>query len=328
MGAEGFSPDVSVVMTCYNEQDFIAAAIASVFAQSAAHRIDRVIVVDDGSKDGSFALLERLAADEPRLIVRTQTNAGLSAARNAALSLVETPWVAILDGDDLWAKDHLAALLDAAERARPDVALIYGDFVDFVGDAPDLGVRIKVRRYDGAADVILPDYFVHDGPIIPSTTLMRTAKARAIGFFDPAVRLFEDTDFFLRLLEAGGAVQHAPGALIYKRRRGESLSANVAKWEGAMTAIGEACIARQPELARLRGRRHGFRLAKIAEAHFVAGKDREGWTLLKRALAKDPTNPRAWIYAAFAALPPGLRGGAKAWLRRRRSREVAAGQAG
>src|SRR5687768_7474043 len=73
-----------------------------------------VVVVDDGSTDGTYDRLQ--AIDDPRLeVLRLSRNQGVSTARNAGLERASTEWVAFLDDDDAWAPSHLAGLLQAAQ---------------------------------------------------------------------------------------------------------------------------------------------------------------------------------------------------------------------
>ena len=114
-------PKISVVIPCYNRAGLIARAVASAVAQS--HLPHEVIVVDDGSTDGSAGVAAGLPG--PVRVLR-QANAGAAAARNAGIATATGDWVAFLDSDDEWHSDKLRLQLDAAARF-PDAQLVFCD---------------------------------------------------------------------------------------------------------------------------------------------------------------------------------------------------------
>ncbi len=124
-------PLVSVVVPVFNGEKHIAACLGSILAQT--HTRLEVIVVDDGSTDGTARLVETLArADERILVIRTE-NRGVSAARNTALDSVSGEWVMFADADDLWATPVLVEALMLA--SRPDIDVMCFDFTDDLGAA-------------------------------------------------------------------------------------------------------------------------------------------------------------------------------------------------
>lgn len=135
------APLVSVLIPCFNAEDYVVEAIASALAQTIADI--EVIVVDDASTDGSRDMIERAALEDsrvrPHFLAR---NGGPSAARNHGIAAARGEWIAILDADDLFEPTRLARLLEvAAERAA-----------DVVGD------NLTIRSLDGSR----PDYPAFD----------------------------------------------------------------------------------------------------------------------------------------------------------------------
>jgi glycosyltransferase involved in cell wall biosynthesis len=105
-------PDVTVVIPTHNRRDLVPATIASVLNQRGV-RV-HVVIVDDGSTDGSGVWLDRVAAREPRIeVVHHQRPRRLPAARNAGTARARGRWIAFCDDDDLWAPDKLNAQIDA-----------------------------------------------------------------------------------------------------------------------------------------------------------------------------------------------------------------------
>jgi len=137
-------PLVSVVIPVYNCERYVAEAVRSVLAQ----RLDHVelIVVDDGSTDGSLDVLDPL---RDRVRVIRQDNNGVASARNRGLAAARGEYVAFLDADDWWASSRLAAQF-AAIAAFPDAGLILTDFGVRGPIGPELesgGIRWKYRVF-------------------------------------------------------------------------------------------------------------------------------------------------------------------------------------
>src|ERR1051325_11534551 len=109
----------SVVVPLWNNRATVRETVASALAQ---HFADfELIVVDDGSTDGSVETLAGM--DDPRLRIVRQANAGPGPARNAGIAAARADWIAFLDADDLWLPDHLAEL-DRVRTRFPDAGLI------------------------------------------------------------------------------------------------------------------------------------------------------------------------------------------------------------
>lgn len=115
---------VSVVVPVYNSEEYVAETIISALKQFPGTNELEVIAVNDGSTDGSLAVLHALAKDDPRLIVLTQENSGgPSSPRNHALSKARGEYVFFLDADDVFADGGLEDIVKAAETHNSDVVL-------------------------------------------------------------------------------------------------------------------------------------------------------------------------------------------------------------
>ncbi|WP_020160647.1 glycosyltransferase family 2 protein [Methylobacter marinus] len=113
-------PLISVVMPCFNAEKHLAASLASVFRQSYDNL--ELIVVNDGSTDGSWSLLQSIG--DPRLRVLDQANAGVCRARNQGIKAAKGELIAFLDADDTWHAECLEKLYQAL-CAAPSAALAY-----------------------------------------------------------------------------------------------------------------------------------------------------------------------------------------------------------
>ena len=119
---------LSVIIPCYNARDYLADCLESVLSQGMSDF--EVILIDDGSTDGTLAEAERFARRDARVRVLSQANAGVSAARNAGLDAARGEWVTFVDADDLLAEGAFAALLAAAGE---DTDLVVGAHETFDG---------------------------------------------------------------------------------------------------------------------------------------------------------------------------------------------------
>lgn len=200
---------VTVIIPCYNAEETIGKAVRSALGQTIPVR---VIVVDDCSTDGSVALLEAVATNEPSLtIIRQDRNAGPSAARNAALQRVETPWVAGLDADDYLLPDRLRRMVEHAEAH--DLDFVADDVVRVQpGQLPEDGLRVWRDAAIGAVPMDLARFVRENlakyagqrreiGYLKP---LMRTDFLKKIDlFYCEEMRLAEDYEFYVRSLTQG-----------------------------------------------------------------------------------------------------------------------------
>lgn len=309
---------VSVVMTCHNEARFIEDAIRSVFAQTAYERIGEIFVVNDGSTDGSAAILDRLCRESPKLSIIQSTGTGPSAARNLALARVKGAYVAFLDGDDLWAPEKTERQLKAFD-ASPAIALVYSDFYDFT--MPDMVDRklVSVRPFHFDDRNVLAKYFLRDAPAMPSATIIAAGALDEAGPFDPSIRLGEDTEFFLRIARHG-RFQHVQGGLAFKRRHGGNSSRDLSRWDEAAERVSDIATNAMPALAPLRSRRASIRRVKIASAYLSAGESAQARRYLIRAVRSNPFNAQAYALAGLAFLPISMRRRIIGWLKSLRAR--------
>jgi glycosyltransferase involved in cell wall biosynthesis len=219
----------SVVMTAYNEEKWIGDAVASVLAQTYPEL--QLIVVDDGSSDGTVAALDRYRSD-PRLTLIRQENAGLSAARNTGIAASETEWVAFLDSDDLWMPTYLERV-DAALAERPDAGFAYVD-------AWRLGVNGLFFRDSAMARQNPPEDPPHDpaaflrllierGNFIFVSAAAKREALEKVGGFNTSLRSVEDLDLWIRILAAGYGAVRTGERLAIKRDRPASMSGNAYK---------------------------------------------------------------------------------------------------
>lgn len=295
---------VSVVMTCHNEERFIKQAVRSVVAQTAYDLVCEIVVVNDGSRDGSAAVLDQLSHEIEKLRIIETPGLGLSSARNRALQEATGEFIAILDGDDYWEPKKLARQMPAfASNSR--TGLVYSDFVDFVRDDAADAHMITVRRFVPDHSDHLRDYFVNDAPIVPSTVVIRRAVVDNVGLFDESLRIGEDTEFCLRVAEKWRFC-YVPGALTFKRRHAGQITSRLDKLLPIAALVTRRLCERCPDLQPLAKRRMARIHVKVAVDCALKGEWRNGIHHTVVALRLAPTYLRGWANLALFIAPTNV----------------------
>lgn len=202
------SPSVSCIVPVYNGERFLGEALDSALAQP--YRPLEIIVVDDGSTDGSASVA---AAYGTSVTYLHQANAGPAAAINRGLRAASGDFVAVLAADDLWPRDRLALQLAHFTR-RPELDVSIGHVVNFW--VPEL-VQEAERFGDHRLSKPIAGYTV-------ATMLARRSVFEAVGYLDPAQRHTFSTDWFLRVRGAGCDVEMLPETLLHRRMHEENRS--------------------------------------------------------------------------------------------------------
>ena len=196
-------PLVSVIVTFYNQAEFVASALDGVLAQS--YRPFEVIVVDDGSTDDT---LRACTAYGDRITVVHQENAGPSGARNSGIRRARGSLVAFLDGDDIWVPEKLEAQVEAALR-YPESGLVAVDGEAFSSE----GITRDTLYGPGLLQLMHPSNgriftarcfdMLLDGKFsfitTPSQVMIPAAVFREVGTWNPRFRVSADYELYLRI---------------------------------------------------------------------------------------------------------------------------------
>jgi glycosyltransferase involved in cell wall biosynthesis len=295
---------VSVLMTCHDEESMIEKAIRSVVAQTIFDSVEEIIVVDDGSRDGSRVVLERLDREIDKLKIIHTTGLGRPAARNRAVGEASGEFIALLDGDDFWTPQKLERHLPAFGRGA-NIGLVYGDFVDFSRDDAADGRVITVRRFNPASAHQLRDYFVHDGPIILSTIVVRRSVFDDVGLFDESFLVGQDTEFCLRVATSWRFC-HLPGAFTFKRRHPAQITARLDAVLPNAARVTQQFASRHSELRPLAGRRMGRVHAKVSVDCAMRGEWRKALHHHLCAIRLAPLYWRAWANVVLLLAPASV----------------------
>jgi glycosyltransferase involved in cell wall biosynthesis len=192
-------PAVSVILPLFNRADVVERAIASVLAQSFADF--ELIVIDDGSSDGSAAVVEAIA-DARIVLLRQPRNAGGNAARNRGIEAARAPLLAFLDSDDHYLDGKLAAVV-AAFAERPDLDLLIDSYVKtYEPAARRRNVECRNPRLATNGEVLEALFTRQIWKATPGISVRRDAAIRA-GLFAEDLKRRQDFDFILRVAAVG-----------------------------------------------------------------------------------------------------------------------------
>jgi glycosyltransferase involved in cell wall biosynthesis len=278
------APEVSVVIPTRNRwQLLLRHGLASALRQE---DVDvEVVVVDDGSDDGSAEKLEAL--DEPRVrAVRRPQRGGQALALNAGIEAARGEWIAFLDDDDVWSPRKLRVQLDAAKQAS--ASFVYGSMVAVDSEGrvlesfptpPPQDLRRLLRRQNVLR--------------CPSSVMARADLVRRVGGLDEHLNELTDWDFFIRLADAGlpaACEEPVVGYLIHPQNRRLRQDSDVEaefryladKHKGSELPLERAGFARWVAMGHLRG---GRRLRAVGVYLSSSLRDRDPGNALRAAAA-------------------------------------------
>lgn len=309
---------VSVNLVVYNGRKDVGAAIDSVLAQT--YRPLELVVVDDGSTDGTWELLQSYG---DRIVAVRQPNGGLPVARNTALRHSRGEFIALMDHDDLCMPERIAVQVAFLQR-NPEIGLVCSDFSAFnelgpieashiatyysqcspenggvAGRYPEAGTMDigSLLPDGGGQSVLVPIYkgdayeqlafgnFVH-----PPTVMCRAAVIDQAGEFDVSVRAACDWDWIVRMSRVAG-VGHVHRALLDYRRSPSQMSGLKFRPTGHWMAwvAAKRIVDRDSTLAQRHPRRVRSMLGEFAlDAAYANAlvEPRKAWQLLWLATAK------------------------------------------
>lgn len=295
---------IDVIITCYNEGQYIEDTLRSVLDQTAAKRIQSITIVDDGSTEATVQILKRLEALDPRITIEFGPGGkGISAQRNLAIGKGTAAYVAILDGDDIWEPEKLAcqtALLDQEDV----LGLVYSDYYAFADGDPGSERRANAADLSQAKNQTQA-YFLCDPPILPSATIIRRKVFESSGGFDEGIRMFEEADLWIRVscISRFGFVNKP---LTKKRYHRSSLTGANLDVMPDHVAIALGAIKFDPDLLRFVPRRLAERARKLGNQHYLLGNPAAARKLLKLSIALYAFNPRTWASYLVVCLIPQL----------------------
>lgn len=282
------APLVSVIIPAYNAAAFVEAAVRSALAQTYRHL--EVIVVDDGSRDETAALVEAIADEDDRVTLLRQRNAGVAAARNRAIEHASGVYIAPLDADDRWHPMKLEREVARLEAGGPDMGMVYSWW-------------LTVNEEGGVTNVTTPlciEGDVHECLVwinfigAASVPVFRRSALEQVGYYDPTLRArggqgCEDWDLTLRVAEQF-EVGVVPAYLTEYRVVVGSMSFDSDSMGRSYDLVIEAQRERRPDLPEqlLRWSRGNFE-GYLANMSYASGRYRDALRWKFRSIRHDPS---------------------------------------
>jgi len=333
-------PLVSVVIPTYNRGQLLCRALDGVLAQT--HRNFFVIVVDDGSTDGTERLVRERYAGVEQIHYTRRANSGVSATRNFALTQLKGEYVAFLDSDDIWRPWKIELQL-ACFRKLPSVGMIWTnmDAVDSSGSVTEAscmrtsydGYRAfrdeQIFQHTEALTTLLPEMMdpgkntqVYWGDVFPcmamgnlcqpSTVMLTRERANRIGGFDESMLSGEDHAYHLNAARAGDCALIDTAAISYRKGGDDQLTRPEYRLLIAKNFLRTIVPVIRDEKHRLRLPKATLR-TRLADAHsWVATEclehsdNRAARYHCLRSLANRPLQPKVAAMFLAVSVPPRM----------------------
>ena len=290
---------VSVVITAYNAEEYIAETLTSVCAQT--YTPLEVILVDDGSSDDTAEIVK---GRFPAVCYVHQPNSGQPSARNTGIRKALGKYVAFVDSDDLWLPQKIAKQVEKLERSA--LAWCYCDSLYFSGTFDNIMYRYSslMRPHSGHAisQLLLGNFISSPTPIIRRDALFD------VGLWDETRTMVEDWNMWLKVA-ARFPVGYVDEPLAAYRRHAGNMSGG---WQlesllRANLEVLDNALGYLPDSApRLAARARANIYFKIGLAYLNTGKQRDGQRMISKALRNNPFQLRLYAYMLASLLPTRL----------------------
>ncbi|MGH8213157.1 MAG: glycosyltransferase family 2 protein [Rhodanobacteraceae bacterium] len=290
-----------VVAAC-NAEATLEETLASIASQT--YRDFELVAVDDGSSDATPRLLEACAKQWAWLRWERRENGGVASARTRGIELARGEWIAFLDADDLWLPHKLAAQMALVE-SDPKLSLVYCDVRYFSrhGEAKE---SMFEQRAHATGDV-LRELFMNNF-VLTSAALARKSVLLEVGGFNPAHRVNEDVDLWLRIAEHHefGCVEEV--LVKYRRAAGTLTRAYPYACLQRDLEIIDYWVQRRPDVfpadsVRVRGGR-ALTFARMGAQRLFDRQFAEARYAYRQAIGMGQRDPATLLRATAAHLPP------------------------
>jgi glycosyltransferase involved in cell wall biosynthesis len=291
-----FQPLISVIIPAYNAASFIEETLRSVQAQTYGNL--EILVVDDGSSDETWKIIELFSKKDPRIVpIKHEVNAGLAATRNTALKQAQGELIAFLDADDVWLPEKTSRQADLF-RLQPHVNLTFTNYYLWDG-TKDVGLRYNKPK-DFSTDN-LHVKIIYACPFAPSSVMVRHDFLRRVGGFDPSFPGVEDWDLWLRMADTGMESKCVREPMFRYRLHPGNMSKNTIKMSEGSVRV----LEKNRDASRIPSNlRHYRRSLRIARSNLLLARARQ-------FLETNPDRVSPAIFEAWRANPRQIK-----WLLR------------
>lgn len=290
-----------MIIPTYNHARFVVQAVESALAQTYAPV--EIIVVDDGSTDGTVQVLEPFVG---RVQLVQQANAGVAAARNHGFRLAQGKYLTFLDADDLFLPEKLARDVTLLE-AEPAPGVAYCSWRYVTEDGKQVLGELRPQKNGH----LLEDLLLRRFHCVPGAATIRRTALEQVGLFDVNCPAAADTDLWVRLAYAGYTFAAVDEPLFLYRTVPGSMSRQMAQQERDEFIRMESFFAMpdlRPEVRALQAQAYAILYYEYAAKYFNLGEIDKGQEYLRQAILRCPAlaEDEDWLVewlAAYALSP-------------------------
>lgn len=280
-------PLVSVVIPAYNAERFLLDTLTSVLAQTYEHL--EVLVINDGSTDGTAAIANQVMQRDRRLTLITQPNAGAAAARNTGIHHAQGEYVAPIDADDLWHPQAIEKMVGCMQQAPPIVGVVYGWSADVDGNGKVTGgFRTSGIQGNVYITLICHNFLGNASASLIKRTYLQKVKGYRTDMQQQQAHGCEDWDLYLRLAEIC-EFRVVKEFLVGYRKDNHSMSTNFTRMARSHQVMLRSVQEKHPEIPTL--------LYQLSASSFYLYLARVCY------LYTDFSNTFVWLVAALKATP-------------------------
>jgi len=232
---------VSVVMPAYNASQYLHGTIESVLAQT--FKNFELLVIDDGSTDTTAEIAHYYSQQDSRVKLFSQTNQGVSVARNIGIQIAQGEFIALLDSDDQWLPEKLAVHVKHL-TSHPELGISFGrvEFMNSEGNSTGQFSNSQLTN-------LTPVHLYYENPLItPSNVVIRRAVFEQIGGFDPNLKGTEDAELFLRSICSDWKAEGINRVLTRYRTSVGGVSSQLYRMEEDWNRLNQKVKSYAPEL--------------------------------------------------------------------------------
>ncbi len=280
-------PLISAIIPAYNAETFIAKTLLSILSQT--YQNIEILVVNDGSTDSTADIVKSFAQKDSRVILLNQSNAGVAAARNLAISKATGEYIAPIDADDIWYPQNLEKQLECLIKSEPSVGVVYSWSLD-INEKDLLTGGFYNSTIEGEVyKALVYKYFMGNA----SSSLIRRICFEKVGGYNCQLKAenaqgCEDLELFLRIAEHY-QFKVVPEFLVGYRQIPSSMSCNYAAMAKSHSLIMADVRQRHPEIPAniYRWSSSSFYLYNLAIKSNRSGNHRSTLFWLYRAFKED-----------------------------------------
>ena len=234
-------PTVTVVMPAYNSSEYLRESIESVLAQT--FKNFELLVINDGSIDNTSQIVRSYIKRDSRVKLISQTNQGVSAARNRGISLSKSEYIAFIDADDTWFPEKLNSHIESFKRDKNlGVSFARVTFLNTKGKLAGIATARLTK--------LKPQHFLYENPTITvSNLVVKREVFESIGNFDTSMNYAEDLDFLLRVITSNKwKIEGFNKILMAYRTTTSGLSSNLYHMEEGWEILAAKANSYAPDL--------------------------------------------------------------------------------